>query len=361
MASWWNELKNALSNAGSAAQNVDKQAISTAQNTAKKQDTAVTNPTPTTQKSYTEMQHERLNQPYKAGTTPTVNQIVQNYSGSNAGGNTGGNAGSGGGGGNSGSGSGGNDAIYNAYAQAVARQDALYKQQEALMSQQYESLKNKLHEQTEAAKRNRQMLLDNTLEANNKAAEDAMREAYTAYMFNKMNMPQLLKASGVSGGASESTVLGMNSNYENNRRLIDHDRNYLNASARNQFDMGVNDDYINYLSALADVESNYADRLYNLYAQQGNNLASTLSSAVKSSGGSSSSGSKNTTNAVSGYTNSAVNSAQNNANGGNNGYAVMQVKLGNNTYSVPQLINTLVAQGMSDSQIEAFLNAQGIR
>ena len=87
MANIWDTLKNVLGNAGTAAQNVNQQAINTAQNKAPATKTQTTSQAVTsapattgntTVKGYYETQAQSLGTPYATGTTPTVNQIVQN-------------------------------------------------------------------------------------------------------------------------------------------------------------------------------------------------------------------------------------------------------------------------------------------
>ena len=64
-------------------------------------------------------------------------------------------------------------------------------------------------------------------------------------------MPQQLKALGISGGASESTLAGIENTYMNNRASIEAARNQANSLARQNYSTGVTDDYMDYLSALA--------------------------------------------------------------------------------------------------------------
>lgn len=202
-----------------------------------------------------------------------------------------------GGGGGSGSGGGGTagsamDAVYSAYAQAQAQQDALYRQQddlhrqkEELAAKQRDDLKATLLAQNEAAKKQRETVLNATLDTNNQAADKSLREAYIAYMLGKRNMPQELKAMGISGGATETTLADANNTYMNNRFGIEDGRNNANAIARRDYDTGVNSDYVNYMAALSDVENAYANRMFDLLADKNNFLmerANTAASAGRS-------------------------------------------------------------------------------
>lgn len=179
------------------------------------------------------------------------------------------------------------DAIYNAYAQAQARQEALYRQQddlhrqkEELAAKQRDDLKATLLAQNEAAKKQRETVLNATLDTNNQAADKSLREAYIAYMLGKRNMPQELKAMGISGGATETTLADANNTYMNNRFGIEDGRNNANAIARRDYDTGVNSDYVNYMAALSDVENAYANRMFDLLADKNNFLMERASNAA---------------------------------------------------------------------------------
>ena len=92
-----------------------------------------------------------------------------------------------------------------------------------------------------------------------------------------------------------------------------------NSLARQNYTLGVTDDYMDYLSALS-------------------KLKSTTAKTAKTS----------TTTATQPQTTS-------------DSYNSMTVTLGKNTYTLPQLITTLSSIGMSDENIERFLNSNGIR
>lgn len=59
----------------------------------------------------------------------------------------------------------------------------------------------------------------------NKQADKTQNEAYINYMLTLRDMPQLLAAQGVNGGAAESTLAGMKNNYGTARNEIDSGRN----------------------------------------------------------------------------------------------------------------------------------------
>ena len=63
----------------------------------------------------------------------------------------------------------------------------------------------------------------------NQAYDDMAREAYINSRQNEMALPQQLAAQGITGGAAESTLLGLATNYENN--LYDNEKSRQNQLA----------------------------------------------------------------------------------------------------------------------------------
>ncbi|MBR6608632.1 MAG: hypothetical protein IKK99_00270 [Oscillospiraceae bacterium] len=256
------------------------------------------------------------------------------------------------------------DAIYSAYAQAQAQQEALYKQQDDLYKQQEElaakqrdDLKATLLAQNEAAKKQREAALNASLDANNQAADKSLKEAYIAYMLGKRNMPQELKAMGISGGATETTLADAHNTYMNNRFGIEEGRNDANAIARRDYDTGVNSDYVDYLAAVSDVDNDYANRMYALMKDKngvlldrasdavsaGRSLASNLASAGKTSGSKTST--KTTTKSSS------------------SGDHVEGVRIGNNQTvhtSGASLLKELYDLGFTEAQAREYLKNAGI-
>ena len=135
-----------------------------------------------------------------------------------------------------------------------------------------------MEQQNEAMKKQREAALADSLEANNKAADKSLNEAYVAYMLSKRNLAQQLKALGISGGGSETVVTDMSNTYANSRLGIEDGRNTANAAAQRDYDSGINSDYMDYLSALAKIDDAYNDKIYSLNSQK----ASTLSTLAKS-------------------------------------------------------------------------------
>ena len=141
-----------------------------------------------------------------------------------------------------GAGAGGAGGAYGAYADAIARQESLLKEQWAL------------------AEKQRKAALDATINANNQAADQSLKEAYIANMLAKRNLPQQLKALGVSGGATETTAADIQNTYMNNRFGIEANRNNANRQARLAYDNGVAGDYSNYLAKAYELQGDIASR-----------------------------------------------------------------------------------------------------
>ena len=135
-----------------------------------------------------------------------------------------------------------------------------------------------MEQQNEAMKKQREATLADSLEANNKAADKSLNEAYVAYMLSKRNLAQQLKALGISGGGSETVVTDMSNTYANNRFGIEDGRNTANAAARRDYDSGINSDYIDYLSALAKIDSAYNDKIYSI---AGDKASTAYTSAIE--------------------------------------------------------------------------------
>lgn len=98
----------------------------------------------------------------------------------------------------------------------------------------------------------------------NNSANDAAQQAYIAKEKMLMQNPQQLAALGISGGGSESALLGINTGYENNRNTIMQNRDKAireNENQQNQI-RATGD------ASLADIDNNYATQLAQYAAQQ---------------------------------------------------------------------------------------------
>lgn len=65
-------------------------------------------------------------------------------------------------------------------------------------------------------------------------ADEAARQAYVSMMMSKNAMPQQMAAMGYGGGLTESSLLGLNTDYENTRSGITDSRDTAMRSLRNQ-------------------------------------------------------------------------------------------------------------------------------
>lgn len=137
-----------------------------------------------------------------------------------------------------------------------AKKSTAYNAYAAAANEQYQMLV----QQQELAERQRRAAMDATIKANNQAADKSLREAYVANMMAQKNMPQQLKAAGISGGASETTMADVHNTYMNNRFGIEEARNNANAQARQAYDAGVAGDYSNYLTEAYKLKGTMADK-----------------------------------------------------------------------------------------------------
>ncbi len=91
--------------------------------------------------------------------------------------------------------------------------------------------------------KNRKRQLDATIKANNEAADKNLNEAYVRYMLQQKNLPQQLRAMGINGGATETTLGDMNNTYMNSRNSINAQRDNANLQAQLAYDNRVADAY----------------------------------------------------------------------------------------------------------------------
>lgn len=59
----------------------------------------------------------------------------------------------------------------------------------------------------------------------NRQADKTQNQAYINYMLSKRDLPKMMAAQGLTGGAAESTMAGLQNNYGNSRNEIDVGRN----------------------------------------------------------------------------------------------------------------------------------------
>lgn len=128
-------------------------------------------------------------------------------------------------------------------------------------------------QQQEAQKAARQSAYNATVDAQNRAygaakndvnktANKSLQEAYVNRMMSEKNLGQQMSAQGLNGGATESTIAGIQNNYGNSRNNIETARNdnlsnlantYQNnlSQAAAALESGMAGDYANYVANLA--------------------------------------------------------------------------------------------------------------
>ena len=76
---------------------------------------------------------------------------------------------------------------------------------------------------------------DEAEKTQNETTDQALHEAYVGKMLNARNINQILAAMGRSGGAAESTILGLQNNYQTNRAGLERERAEALAGFLRQF------------------------------------------------------------------------------------------------------------------------------
>ena len=170
-------------------------------------------------------------------------------------------------------------ALENAYAKRLAGLDSNLASTKDLLSSSYNNSRDSL----------------------NASAEKSLQEAYINRMMNERNLRQQLNAQGLNGGASESAIASMLNNYGTSRNNINtatadslrsleeaYNNNIANAQQKyndavgdaadtnlaykmqleNDLANGVASSYSDLYSALANMDSNYANSMTNLINNQ---------------------------------------------------------------------------------------------
>lgn len=96
----------------------------------------------------------------------------------------------------------------------------------------------------------------------NQQSDQALQNAYIANQQARVNAPQAMSAMGYTGGASESTLLGLDTNYQNNRNTVETNRqNSLNDIYQNEQQIRATGD-----ATMSEAASDYYNKL--ISAQQ---------------------------------------------------------------------------------------------
>jgi hypothetical protein len=161
----------------------------------------------------------------------------------------------------SGGSSGGSGGLYSMYGGGI---DYLSQQQAALQD---------ARAQAEAALRSRVDAAIGDINAQqaeiNRTADQSATQAYIARMKAERGMPQQQAALGLSGGASESAMLGLNTGYENSRNAIMRDRDaQIQANIDLQNKVRLEGD-----AALSDIQNAYAMKELDLLQDYANRQA----------------------------------------------------------------------------------------
>lgn len=155
---------------------------------------------------------------------------------------------------------------------------------------------------------------ENSRQNLNSNAEKALQEAYINRMMGEKNMSRQLNAQGLNGGAAESTIASLLNNYGNARNNIELskdnslrelEQNYNNnlAQAQQRYSDALNDavnanmayrmqlendlnnnvlgSYQNMYNAFSNLDSDYANAMYNLLMKQANDSADIQSAMYK--------------------------------------------------------------------------------
>jgi hypothetical protein len=114
-----------------------------------------------------------------------------------------------------------------------------------------------------------QQRIDSAVQANNayipqvnQRSDQSLQNAYILREQSKVNAPQALSAMGIQGGAAESSLLGINTGYENTRNEVEQNRgNSLNEIYQNEQQIRATGD-----ATLSEASASYYDKL--VQAQQ---------------------------------------------------------------------------------------------
>lgn len=108
-------------------------------------------------------------------------------------------------------------------------------------------------------------------------AKDSLRQAYINYMLNKRDLNQNLKALGLSGGATESTMAEMLNNYGNAKADINNQLARNIAELLNAYQNNTSSAEQLYNTQFADANNNYVNQLNQLEQMLANNMMSSYS------------------------------------------------------------------------------------
>lgn len=181
--------------------------------------------------------------------------------------------------------SGGSNAAYLAYMQKIedmqkqAADDA-YNRNVATLNDAYAQRGELLKDNLNTTLKNLQTDYDASRETINKDATKAFKEAYINKMLSNRNLAQNMAAQGLSGGASETTMAGMENNYGNARNNIQTTMDDNLGNLENLYDKNRNSAYQAYNEQLAQDALTKAQYMTQFEQARQNNLASAYENMI---------------------------------------------------------------------------------
>lgn len=121
-----------------------------------------------------------------------------------------------------------------------------------LQNQLYADREKRYRDAYSAQVAGRQALMDQGAADANSQAEDAMQQLYISRMMGERNLGQQMNALGRSGGAAESTLLGLANTYGTQRGEAQRSLEDQLAQLRLQYNQGVANDNVALQNALAE-------------------------------------------------------------------------------------------------------------
>lgn len=253
--------------------------------------------------------------------------------------------------------------------------DATYNSNVAAMNNAYEQRSGLLKNNLDSTLKNLQTDYDASKASINNDAEKSSREAYINNMLSKKNLAQNMAAQGLSGGASETTMAGMENNYGNARNEIATTANEnlgnlldLYNKNRNSAQQAYNDqlaaDALQKAQYMTQFENDRQNMLAQVYDSQLSKLMSLDPSFVAAMSGytSSQAGYSPTQQETPKNTRKNVNTTQSNGSAGTtrNWYLNKARELQRKGYSDADIAQVLASDdGVANSTIQSILSQLG--
>lgn len=252
--------------------------------------------------------------------------------------------------------------------------DATYNSNVAAMNNAYEQRSGLLKNNLDSTLKNLQTDYDASKASINNDAEKSSREAYINSMLSKKNMAQNMAAQGLSGGASETTMAGLENNYGNARNEIATTANEnlgslldLYNKNRNSAQQAYNDqlaaDALQKAQYMTQFENDRQNMLAQAYDSQLSKLMSLDPSFVAAMSGytSSQSGYTPTQQAAASNKVNSVSTTQSGGTGGTtrNWYLNRARQLRQSGRSDTSIAQDLAGQGLGNTTIQHILSQLG--